>query len=75
MENENLTYIEGRQLRQLMKEKLVAAGLPVAQAEKSADLLIFADERGIHSHGAVRMRYYAERIVKKRIQFGTSNEV
>ncbi|EIO0084930.1 ureidoglycolate dehydrogenase [Staphylococcus pseudintermedius] len=65
MENENLTYIEGRQLRQLMKEKLVAAGLPVAQAEKSADLLIFADERGIHSHGAVRMRYYAERIVKK----------
>ncbi|EGQ1734956.1 ureidoglycolate dehydrogenase [Staphylococcus pseudintermedius] len=65
MENENLTYIEGRQLRQLMKEKLVAAGLPVAQAEKSEDLLIFADERGIHSHGAVRMRYYAERIVKK----------
>ncbi|EJJ6354954.1 ureidoglycolate dehydrogenase [Staphylococcus pseudintermedius] len=65
MENENLTYVEGEQLRQLMKEKLVAAGLPVAQAEKSADLLIFADERGIHSHGAVRMRYYAERIVKK----------
>ena len=27
--------------------------------------MIFADERGIHSHGSVRMQYYAERIAKK----------
>src|SRR5699024_8429705 len=33
--------------------------------EKTADLMIFADERGIHSHGSVRMQYYAERIAKK----------
>ena len=26
--------------------------------------LTFADERGIHSHGAMRVEYYAERIAK-----------
>ena len=30
----------------------------------AADVLTFADERGIHSHGAMRVEYYAERIAK-----------
>ena len=30
----------------------------------AADVLTFADERGIHSHGAIRVEYYAERIAK-----------
>src|SRR5699024_10044908 len=65
MEEEALVYVERAKLRQLFKEKLTRACLPDAQAEKTADLMIFADERGIHSHGSVRMQYYAERIAKK----------
>src|SRR5699024_6386457 len=29
-----------------------------------ADVLVFADSKGIHSHGAMRTEYYAERIAK-----------
>lgn len=65
MEEGALIYVERGKLRQLFKEKLTHAGLPDAQAEKTADLMTFADERGIHSHGSVRMQYYAERIAKK----------
>ena len=62
--SEPLVYVERNRLRQLMKDKLVKAGLPEEQADKTADLLIFADERGVHSHGAVRMQYYSERALK-----------
>ena len=62
--SEPLVYVESNRLRQLMKDKLLKAGLPEEQADKTADLLIFADERGVHSHGAVRMQYYSERTLK-----------
>lgn len=62
--SEPLVYVESNRLRQLMKDKLVKAGLPEEHADKTADLLIFADERGVHSHGAVRMQYYSERTLK-----------
>lgn len=62
--SEPLVYVKRDRLRQLMKDKLVKAGLPEEHADKTADLLIFADERGIHSHGAVRMQYYSERASK-----------
>ena len=29
-----------------------------------ADVLVHADARGVHSHGAMRVEYYAERIAK-----------
>lgn len=44
MTEEALVYVERNKLRQLMKDKLIKAGLPETQADKSADLLIFADE-------------------------------
>lgn len=61
------SYVDRNRLRDLMKAKFMQAGLPEDHADKTADLLIFADERGVHSHGAVRMQYYAERIAKKGI--------
>lgn len=48
----------------LMKQKLQKAGLNEEAASDVADVLTFADHRGIHSHGAVRVEYYAERIAK-----------
>lgn len=52
------------QLKQLIKNKLHKAGLTESHADTAADVLVFADERGIHSHGAMRVEYYAERIAK-----------
>lgn len=52
------------ELKKLMQDKLHKAGLSVDHAEKTAEVLTWSDERGYHSHGAVRVEYYAERIAK-----------
>lgn len=48
----------------LIKTKLHKAGLTEDHAEGVADVLVHADARGVHSHGAMRVEYYAERIAK-----------
>jgi ureidoglycolate dehydrogenase (NAD+) len=53
-----------QQLTDLIKTKLQRAGLKEEHAVNAADVLVYADERGIHSHGAMRVEYYAERIAK-----------
>ena len=52
------------ELKSLIQTKLQKAGLKEEHADVAADVLTFADERGIHSHGAIRVEYYAERIAK-----------
>ncbi|MCG3087803.1 ureidoglycolate dehydrogenase [Sporosarcina cyprini] len=52
------------ELKMLIARKLTKAGLQPAHAETVADVLAHADARGIHSHGAMRVEYYAERIAK-----------
>lgn len=52
------------QLFELMKKKFVKAGLNDKDATNISTMLSWADARGIHSHGAVRVEYYVERIVK-----------
>jgi ureidoglycolate dehydrogenase (NAD+) len=52
------------ELKDLMKGKFVKAGLVPEHAERMAEVLTWADERGYHSHGAVRVEYYSERIAK-----------
>lgn len=56
--------ISKQQLHQLIKNKLHNAGLNENHADIVADVLVHADVKGIHSHGAVRVEYYAERISK-----------
>ncbi|GAA5094785.1 ureidoglycolate dehydrogenase [Wohlfahrtiimonas larvae] len=53
-----------QELHSLMKNKLMQAGLTEEHASIVADVLVHADLRGIHSHGAVRVEYYSERISK-----------
>ncbi len=53
-----------KQLKELVKNKLHKAGLQENHADTAAEIIVFADERGIHSHGAIRVEYYAERIAK-----------
>ena len=54
-------------LHQLIANKLNTAGLTRHHADIIADVLVYADARGIHSHGAVRVEYYAERISKAEL--------
>lgn len=56
--------ITRQKLHQLIQNKLNKAGLSEQHASMVADVLVHADARGIHSHGAVRVEYYAERISK-----------
>ncbi|TQS74895.1 ureidoglycolate dehydrogenase [Ornithinibacillus gellani] len=51
-------------LHQLIAQKLERAGLLNEHATVVADVLVHADARGVHSHGAMRVDYYAERIAK-----------
>lgn len=52
------------ELKSLMKNKLMQAGLTEEHAEITSEILTWSDERGYHSHGSVRMEYYCERIFK-----------
>lgn len=56
--------VSKEELKRLIKSKLHQAGLKEDHAEGAADVLVHADARGIHSHGAIRVEYYAERIAK-----------
>ncbi len=51
-------------LKDLMATKLHRAGLNKEHAGMVADVLTYSDARGLHSHGAMRVEYYAERINK-----------
>src|SRR5699024_8836441 len=62
--SEQLVISNSSELRRLFKEKLMLNGMPEAYADRAADVLVWADERGIHSHGSVRMQYYSERCAK-----------
>ncbi|GCF95271.1 ureidoglycolate dehydrogenase [Enterococcus florum] len=63
MKNE-VEVVDAARLFDLIQQKLVKAGLPNTQANEVSKHLVFADACGIHSHGAVRVEYYAERISK-----------
>ncbi|WP_134703067.1 ureidoglycolate dehydrogenase [Ammoniphilus sp. YIM 78166] len=56
--------VSKQELIELIETKLHKAGLSREHAEGVADVLVFADSRGIHSHGAIRVEYYCERIAK-----------
>ncbi len=64
MSEEKFKIVSFDELKSLMKNKFMRAGLPEVHAEAVADHLAYADSRGVHSHGAVRVEYYSERIAK-----------
>ena len=63
-EEDKKVNLKPEHLHKLIKDKLILAGLPEEQAEETTKHLVYADMIGVHSHGAVRVEYYAERISK-----------
>ena len=59
-----MTRIAVEKLTALIVRKLVLAGLSAEHAGMVAASLVHADARGVHSHGVLRVEYYAERISK-----------
>lgn len=49
-------------LKEAVIKKLVLADVSESDAEIVADVLCYADVRGIHSHGALRLEHYIKRI-------------
>ena len=64
MSEEKLINVSAMELESLIQAKLELAGLPEVQAVETAKHLVYADLCGVHSHGAVRVEYYSERINK-----------
>lgn len=64
MSEEKLINLKEEELHALIQNKLMAAGLDEDQAFETANHLTYADMIGVHSHGAVRVEYYSERINK-----------
>ena len=64
MHEEKIIYVGKDELKKLISDKLHKAGLSREHADITADHLVYADSRGVHSHGAMRVEYYAERISK-----------
>lgn len=56
--------VPAQELHSLIATKLTRAGLKPEHASGVAEVLVHADARGVHSHGAMRTEYYAERIAK-----------
>lgn len=56
--------LQRQELKDLMKNKMMQAGLHESDAEQTAEILTWSHERGYASHGAVRVEYYSERIAK-----------
>jgi ureidoglycolate dehydrogenase (NAD+) len=59
---EDIVYLSEQELKDIMQAKLERAGLPSDLAEVVADNLVYADAHGIHSHGAIRLKDYYDRI-------------
>lgn len=50
------------ELKRLVADKLAAAGLNRDHADKTADVIVHADIRGVFSHGVMRVEHYAKRL-------------
>ena len=51
-----------KDLKEAVTKKLMLADVSECDAEIVADVLCYADVRGIHSHGVIRLEHYINRI-------------
>lgn len=55
-------WVRTRELQDFTRDVLVAAGLAPEHASISAEVLVYADVRGIESHGVARLERYVQEI-------------
>jgi LDH2 family malate/lactate/ureidoglycolate dehydrogenase len=59
---QNETRVPAAQLEAFIDRAFIAAGLPAADAERLAQLIVEADLRGSDTHGVIRLPLYVRRI-------------
>jgi LDH2 family malate/lactate/ureidoglycolate dehydrogenase len=59
---DNSMTISEKELKKLVIERLTEVAMPEGDAAIVADVLVFADMRGVHSHGVLRVEHYTKRI-------------
>ncbi len=62
--SDEMIRVQAEELENLAAMRLHEAGMTVPDAETVARILAFADLRGTHSHGVLRVEHYVERIIK-----------
>ncbi len=67
--------IPAQKLERFMIDVFTGLGVPQADAEISAQVLITSDLRGIDSHGVGRLKYYYDRLVRGQHQTKTNMEI
>ena len=59
---DDTVIVRKEELAALVSAKLALAGMPQKDADTVADVLVYADLRGVHSHGVIRVEHYLQRI-------------
>lgn len=70
-----MVYISRNKLENLCSSIFQKVGIPPAEADDSAKILVAADARGIHSHGVQRMKRYADGVKAGLIKGGVKPTV
>ncbi|MFP4424974.1 MAG: Ldh family oxidoreductase [Spirochaetaceae bacterium] len=61
---EEMAVVQPEELKELVVKKLTEVEMPAEDARTVADVLVYADLRGTHSHGVLRTEHYANRVRK-----------
>jgi len=59
---DDTVVVKKEELLKLVSAKMEEAGMPKKDAAVVADVLVYADLRGVHSHGVIRVEHYMQRI-------------
>jgi L-2-hydroxycarboxylate dehydrogenase (NAD+) len=73
--SQEVCYIPVNTLRSFIRDVLLKCGVPAADAEICADVIIESDKRGIESHGIGRLKYYYDRIKAGQHRVVTEYEI
>jgi len=57
-----VTFVSAEKLRRICAEIMEAAGVRPAEAALIADCLVYANLRGVDTHGVIRLKFYLQRI-------------
>jgi ureidoglycolate dehydrogenase (NAD+) len=60
--SDDTVIVKKEELLKVVSRKLAQAGMPRKDADVVADVLVYADLRGVHSHGVIRVEHYLQRI-------------
>lgn len=63
MKEIDYVYLNEDELEKIVYEKIKKSGLSVDDSLELAKHLTYADARGVHSHGSIRVKYYYKRII------------